>query len=217
MFHRRFLGRLQDDDCAGGCVDVPRHGARRRVPPAARRVDPFRPASPQEAGTLAASTCNPTPTCSGYRPREAFLKDAVEAGIRSSGRLPAPWPRSSTRWKACSGSAGTSRRTSSSARITGPSTPASTVSSCAGAGTRAHIRPRGPSDRQRRGGTAHPDPQDRTHLDSGLEQPGGTPGCPRCLAPRLQHPAPSSGARPADTRKRRAKNLGLATAAKMAC
>lgn len=48
----------------------------------------IRPASPQEAGTLAASTCNPTPACSGYRPCEAFLKDAVEAGLRPPGRLP---------------------------------------------------------------------------------------------------------------------------------
>jgi len=36
-------------------------------------VDPFRPASPPEARTLAASTCNPAPNCSGFRPREAFL------------------------------------------------------------------------------------------------------------------------------------------------
>ena len=36
-------------------------------------MDPFRPASPPEARTLAASTCNPAPNCSGFRPREAFL------------------------------------------------------------------------------------------------------------------------------------------------
>ncbi len=37
MFRRRFLRRLQDYDFAGGCVDVPRHGARRRLHPATAR------------------------------------------------------------------------------------------------------------------------------------------------------------------------------------